>query len=130
MHDKAAYKTLTKLQHIDLEEVTENNPATVQLYFVSYHIFIVFLSFVIHGPPRPQCRIKRGFGPNYFSFMGKFMKNQEKCQKQTPLDGFEPPFHKSWIRPWTRGKEGNLAEICAVPTEQWKYPRYHQALRL
>ena len=28
--------------------------------------------------------------PNYFIFMGKFMKNQVKCQKRTLLGGFEP----------------------------------------
>ena len=40
-------------------------------------------------------------GPNYFRFMGKLKKIQVKCSERTPLlRGFEPPFQKSWIRPW------------------------------
>ena len=38
---------------------------------------------------------------NSFNFMGKFMKNQVNSWKRTPLCGFEPPFKKSWIRPWS-----------------------------
>ena len=36
-------------------------------------------------------------GPNYFNFMGKYMKNEDNVGNEPPFDGFEPPFHKSWI---------------------------------
>ena len=44
-----------------------------------------------HEPP---------LGPNYFNFRGKFMKKiRQNVENEPPLDGSEPPFQKSWIRP-------------------------------
>ena len=44
-------------------------------------------------------RLNPPLEPNYFTFMGKFMKNLLNDENNPPFDGFEPPFQKSWIRP-------------------------------